>query len=114
MPVSRGARRHLVSLEGPGGPAVPDGEGGWTQTPAPLDPPTWACSIRRASVRDLERVTSGTVLNAASHILEGDFHPGVTRETQITFEGRTFFVNDVINVDERDTHMTVLCQEVVP
>jgi hypothetical protein len=110
---TRGARRHLVSLSGPAGDPVPDGDGGWTTTPAALDPATWFVSIRRASQRDLERLTAGTVVSAASHILEGDYHPGVTRQTTIVYEGRTFFVNDVINVDERDTWMVVLCQEVV-
>lgn len=114
MPVPRGARRHLVTLSGPGGPAVPDGEGGWTTTPSALDPATWYVSIRRASVRDLERLTSGTTLNSASHILEGDFHPGITRETQVTFDGRTFYVNDVQNVEERGIQMILFCQEVVP
>lgn len=111
---TRGAQRHLVSLSGPGGDPVPDGDGGWITTPAPLDPPTLFLSIHRASLRDLERVTAGTAIASASHILEGDWHPGVTRQTVVTFEGRTFYVNDIVNVDERDVSMVLLCQEVVP
>ena len=73
----------------------------------------WYVSIRRASVRDLERLTSGTTLNARVTSSRATFHPGVTRETQITFDGRTFYVNDVQNVEERGIQMILFCQEVV-
>jgi hypothetical protein len=110
---TRGAQRHLVSLAGPVGDPVPDGDGGWTMTPGPLTPATWYCSIRRASLRDLERISAGAAIGLASHILEGDWHPGVTLQTTISHEGRTFYVNDLINVDERDVSLVLLCQEVV-
>jgi hypothetical protein len=110
---TRGAHRHLVSLAGPSGPAVPDGDGGWTTPSAPLDPPTWYVSVRRASVRDVERLAAGTAVASATHLLEGDWHPGITRQSTITFEGRVFYVADVVDVEERHVAMVLLCQEVV-
>jgi hypothetical protein len=110
--MARGDRRHLVTLQGPGTPTSTDGD--WTPgTPEPLDPPTWYCSITPATVRDLERLTAGTTLTAASHILAGDYHPGITTETQILFRGRTFYVSGVQNPGERNIATIAFCQEVV-
>ena len=111
--MARSDRRHLVSLTGPGTP-VPDGEGGYVIPTVPLDPATWWCAINAASARELERMTAGTSLTAASHIVEGDYHPGITTQTQLTFEARTFFVNGVVNPEERDITTIALCSEVVP
>ena len=109
----RSDRRHLVTLTTLGVP-VPDGEGGYTQPPVPLDPPTWWCTITPASARELERLTAGTSLTAASHIVEGDYHAGITTSTQITFEARIFYVNGVVNPEERDLTTIAFCSEVVP
>jgi hypothetical protein len=110
---TKGERRHLVTLQGPGGPPVPDGDGGFTETPAPLTPPTWWCSIVPATARDLERVTAGTTLAAATHVAEGDYHAGITTETEILFRGRTLYVKGVINPEERNITTIALCSEVV-
>jgi head-tail adaptor len=109
----RGARRHLVTLTGPAAP-VPNNDGGWTETRLPLDPPTWFCRIDPASVRDLDFVTAGTTIARASHILEGSYHPGITTATEITFRGRVFYVNGVINPEERNSHTIAFCEEQVP
>src|SRR5262245_15442738 len=92
---TRAERRHLVQLMTQG--YAPDGEGGYVPSPVPLDPPSWRCSIEPASVRELERLTAGTAVTTASYICEGDYHAGITTETQIVFEGRTLYVNGVIN-----------------
>jgi len=116
-----GALRHRITLENPGA-AVPDGDGGFTQTPwQPLFPsPVWA-SIAPASARDLERVGAGTervgagtVLSSATHIVTMRYHSGVTTKTRITFHGRTFNVTGVANPDERNIETIALAMEVVP
>src|SRR5262245_50843944 len=106
----RGAYRHLVTLQGPGG-TVPDGDGGWITTPTDLDPPTWWCAINPASVRDLERLTAGTAVTSASFIVTGDYHPGITTQTQITFEGRLLFVNGTVDPEERHITTIAFCEE---
>jgi head-tail adaptor len=113
-----GRTDQLVTFETP--TSVPDSEGGYLDTWAPLDPATWYVSIRSASVRDLERLTAGTVLAQASHILEGWYHPGVTIATRVrwtdyapdgTSHVRTLHVAGVDNPDRRDEHMRLFCEE---
>src|SRR5262245_30229513 len=106
---TRGERRHLVDLVTAG--YAPDGEGGWTPAPVPLDPPTWRCSIEPAAVRDLEAITAGTAVTSATHIVEGDYHAGITTETQILFNGRTLYVSGVINPEERNVDTICFCEE---
>lgn len=114
----RGKRIHLVTLQSPTGAVVPDGDGGWTEVFANLTPPSLYMSIRPATARDLERVTSGTVLSTASHIFEGDFHPGVTTQTRLTWtdqaaRARSANVVGVSDPEERAINMTLVCVEVV-
>ena len=80
-----GDYRHLVLLQSPGSP-VPDGDGGWTETWSDLSPSTWHVSIEPATARDLERVSAGTVMSTASHIVKGRYHPGVTTKTRISIQ----------------------------
>ena len=110
--VPRGRKRHLVSLSGPG-TAVPDGDGGYTQTAAALSPATMWAEIRPATARDLERVTAGTVMATASHIVTMDYHPQVTTQTRITFKGRTLLVTGVANPEERNIELVLTAEEVV-
>jgi head-tail adaptor len=105
-----GAYRHVVTLAGLGAP-VPDGDGGYTIGPAPLDPPTWHCSIDPATQRELEQVSAGTVITTASHIVRGRWRPDITTETQLTFRGRTLHVTSVRNLEERNITLELVCEE---
>jgi head-tail adaptor len=115
--LSSGRRRLLLSLDAPG-PAVPDGDGGYTQTLAPLDPPTLFADVRPASARDLEGVVAGTVLSTATHLITLPFHPGVTTTTRVQWTDgarrpHTANVTAVVNVDERCIEMVLGATEVV-
>lgn len=112
MAIAIAERRHLVRLQNPG-LAVPDGDGGYTQTWTDLNPPTVKVQIRPASARDLERVASGTVLSTATHVVTGPYHPDVTTQTRVVFGDRTFNVIGVSNIDERNIEMVLTCVEVV-
>lgn len=107
-----GQYRHRVTLEGPGA-AVPDGEGGWTEGFGPLDPPVWDCSIQPASARDLESIGAGTVLSQATHVIKGRYHAGITTQSRLLFESRTFNVVYLANRDERDIESNLVCAEVI-
>ena len=107
-----GALRHRVQLENPG-VAVPDGDGGYTQVPAELNPPEVWASITPATTRELERTVAGTAQSAASHIIRMRYHPQVTTQTQLVFNGRRFYVTGVSNVDERNIELVLTAQEVV-
>lgn len=110
--MARGDYRHTVLFQNPG-PAVPDGDGGYTQSWVDLVPPTWRVSIEPATARDLERVTVGTVTSAASHIVRGDFHPGVTTATRLVFNGRQLSITGVQNIEERGVTMELVAVEQV-
>ena len=54
---------------------VPDGEGGFIEGWADLDPADWPVRITPATARDMERVASGTVITSATHVIEGRWRP---------------------------------------
>jgi head-tail adaptor len=110
--ISIGARRHYVTLENPGA-AVPDGDGGYTQTWTALSPAALYVEIKPATAKDLERVAAGTVLSTASHIVTGPYHAGVTTKTRVTFGTRVFSVTGVSSPDERQIESVMICEEVV-
>jgi head-tail adaptor len=107
-----GARRHAVRVQNPG-PAVADGDGGYSQTWTDLVPATWQVSIVPATSRNLERVTAGTVLATASHVVSGPHHQGVTTQTRILFGARVFQVTGVSNPEELNRETIAICEEVV-
>jgi len=106
-----GGYRHLVTLENPSG-KTPDGEGGYTQTWAPCVPPTMHAAIDVAGAGDQERLTSGTVISQATHVLRMRYHPELSTQTRLTFHGRAFSVTAVHNLEERQQRLLVLCAEV--
>jgi len=110
-----GAYRHRVTVETPHAP-TPDGHGGYTESWAPADPPLWDCAIAPATVRALERLTAGTSLATASHIIRGRFHPGVTTAARIRLDetpARVLLVVHVSNPDERDRETIALASELL-
>jgi SPP1 family predicted phage head-tail adaptor len=110
--MATGAYRHKVAVDNPG-ESVPDGDGGFTTGWAPADPPIVEASIEAASVRALERETAGTVAATATHLIRTRYHKGITTLSRLTFEGRIFEVQTVINVDERDVALLLVCAEAV-
>jgi SPP1 family predicted phage head-tail adaptor len=108
-----GSRPHRVTLQNPG-PAVPDGDGGFTQSWTDLVPPAVSAQIAPATARDLERVAAGTVLSTATHLVTMPYHAGVTTKTRILFNGRSFSVTGVADPEERHVETIAICVEVVP
>jgi hypothetical protein len=70
-----------------------------------IDPATWHCQIQSAATQVVDGLTALFV--------RGRYHPGITLETQIVFEGRTFQVQSVTDVDERHVELTLMVVEVV-
>src|SRR5262245_6521434 len=110
---TRGERRHLVTVYSPGSAAAADGEGNWTSTLVPLTPDTWWVSITPATTRDLERVSAGTTITSASHLVEGAYRGDISTQVQIVFNGRVLHVNGLVNPEERNIRTICVCQEVV-
>ena len=112
---ARGDRVHLVTFEGPG-PAVPDGDGGYTQTWAPLTPAQWYVAIRAATLRDRETVLAGVVAAGASHIVTADYRADVTTATRIRYTdfggvAHIFAIAGVNNVELRGVLMELYVEE---
>lgn len=108
LPASIGQDRDLVTVEAPG-PAIPDGEGGYTYTWTQLSPPTWYVRLRPATARDAEQLTAGTVLTHVSYIIHGRYHPGVTTACRlIDADGEIYQVTSVIDLDHRGTELEVV------
>jgi hypothetical protein len=104
------SRAQWVSFDAPG-PPVPDGDGGYTQGFAPLDPPALYGEIVPATAYALERLQSSTVMATATLLVTVPFHPGITIETRIAWTDaylrpHTANVVGIVNVDER-------CRELV-
>jgi head-tail adaptor len=112
---SAGRRDKLVTLENPGA-GEPDGEGGWTEGWAPLDPAEMYVHLAPATQTDLERVTSGTVISSATHVISLPYHPGVTIETRLRYTEpgrpeRVFAVTALRNPDEADRELVLVAEE---
>lgn len=113
--VPAGQRPHKVTFQVPGDP-VSDGFGGYTEGWTDLTPPVMFVRIQPATVSDLERMTSGNVVASASHIVTGPYHPGVTVKARLLFtdfsgKSRTLTVAGLVNPDERNRELILLCEE---
>ena len=117
--VAAGIRDRLrrVQLDA-AGKGVPDGDGGYTEDYAPLDPPAMYAAVQPATARDVERFASGTVLATATHLITMPFHPGVTTTTRVQWTDdanrpHSANVTAVINVDEACRTLVLGAAEVV-
>jgi head-tail adaptor len=113
--IAAGQRPHKVTVQIPGDP-VPDGYGGYSEGWVDLDPPVLYVRIQPASVSDLERMTSGTVVTSASHIVTGPYHPDLSTKARLLFtdisgKSRTFTVAGLVNPEERNRELILLCEE---
>jgi len=106
--VPAGQRRHEVTLENPGG-SVPDGDGGYIEGWV-LVATAWG-SVTPASAADLRRVVAGTVTALLPYLVVVPYVPGVTTQTRVTFAGRTFAIQAVRNVEERNIQLEIVCEE---
>jgi head-tail adaptor len=107
-----GRRTCFVTLDKPG-PNIPDGHGGWTQTPVALAPPTWFCRIEPAASVPIEQFASGTALSRATYVMTGPFHPGITTTTRVHFKGRVFHVNGVATPEMAEVETILYCEELL-
>jgi head-tail adaptor len=112
MPIASGRRRHVLTLMNPG-EMVPDGGGGWTETPAVLGDVYG--EILPATVRDLERLMPNVVVASASHLVTIPYLPGVTLVSTVIFHDdggdRTFSIAGIVDPEERHLELVLACEE---
>lgn len=117
MTLNIGGMTQLVTLANPGA-AIPDGDGGFTQTWSPLSPSEWWAAMEKASQRAIERNFAGTVLAQATHLFKGRYHPEISTQTRLTWTDRsgrehTANVLDLDDVGGAGAETVVLASEVV-
>ncbi len=101
-----GSLRQVATLSQAPFPPTNDGSGGFTETPVPLNPATWRCSIesgtRRAGAET--RLISDTILSNTTHIFHGRFHDGITNRTIIVWTDRAGRVHtgNVLGTEDTD------------
>ncbi len=112
MPTYAGQRRHRLTVTNPG-ELLPDGGGGWTETPETLLEVFG--EIVPASVRDLERQMPNVVVASASHVVTIPYVPGVTLTSQVIFHDtgidRTFTIAGIVDPEERHIQLVLACEE---
>lgn len=101
--INVGRLRTLMTVQSPGA-TVPDGDGGFTQTPVATSPPTWRVSIAKASQRSGERLFASTVLAHATHIVSGRYNSTIVPQMRLTWTDRSGRVHqaNVLDVDDTD------------
>jgi head-tail adaptor len=102
-------KRHSVAVFAPSAP-FPDGDGGYTETIAPLDPPTWSVAIDTA-VTGSERQVGSSVQASITHVIRGDWRPDITTRTQCVFNGRRFYLRSVTDDQEARRGLRCLAEE---
>lgn len=106
-----GDRPHRITLQNPG-PAVPDGDGNYTQTWSDLAPASVSAAIEPATASKLERISAGTVSASATHIVTIPYHPQVTTRTRLLIPGaRVLNVTGLMDPDERHVDLILTCEE---
>jgi head-tail adaptor len=105
------ARRHLVQVFGPS-TRVPDGEGGYTETLGPLDPPTWNVSIEPVATTADQLAAGATIQTTGQYRVVGDYRPDLRTTSRLDFNGRQFYVNGIANATEANAELELLCREV--
>lgn len=112
MQAKPGQRRDRVLLQNPI-TDVPDGDGGFIQAWADLDPPRINVSITSPSAAQLQRAKAGTVLSQSTRIILAPYHAGITTDTRILFGARQINVTGIRDIDERHIELEIIGEEVI-
>jgi head-tail adaptor len=96
------------------GPTVPDGEGGFTQTPTVLASRV-AAAVVPATAQALERLTANTVASSASHLVTLRYRAGITTQTALVFHDgptdRPMAITGLYDPEERHVELVLACVE---
>jgi SPP1 family predicted phage head-tail adaptor len=93
------------------GPNVPDGTG-WVQSWIDLPPPDFA-HITPATQASLERISAGTVISEATHVVDIAYRSDLTTKCRFLIEGRSLSILGIFDKDERHVELQLVCAEVV-
>lgn len=108
MAIAAGRLRHAVTVQAPA--RVPDGAGGWTETPATIAGGDTYGELAPVAGKS-ERLLGERLRAVASHVLTIRYLENVNERCSVLFEGRTFAVRGVANVLERDELLVLALEE---
>ena len=60
-----------------------------------------------------EKFTADQTTPGLSHEIRIRYKSGITPDMQLRFDGRTFGIVSVINIDERNREMILMCREIL-
>jgi SPP1 family predicted phage head-tail adaptor len=108
-------KRTRITLQGPAGPPVPDGDGGHTQDYVDLDPAQTQAHIAPATARNLERAAAGSTLALATHLITIWYRPDVTTQTRVIVPpNRRLNVLSVTDPAGDARELALVCTEIAP
>lgn len=93
------------------GPPVPDGTGfvqSWIDLPPAAD-----AHMTPATQAALERITAGTVISMATHIVNIPYRDDLTTKARFLIDGRQLSVLGIFDKDERHAELDLVCAEIV-
>lgn len=103
-----GKLRHRITIQQL--TQTPDGAGGYTKSWVPFAT-VWA-SVEPISGK--EYFEAQQTQSAVTHKIRIRYHTGITPVMRIDFKGRIFGIESVINWEERNRDMMLMCTEVTP
>lgn len=110
MKMGPGKLRHLITFQEK--IQVPDGYGGyaeeWTEKAKKFALITPVKAMKRFEAMQLGFEITHTV------VIRKDLNLPITADMKIEFEGRTFDILSIIDIDEGDRYLELSCKEVVP
>lgn len=107
-----GRLRHRVTLQTPG-PAIPDGDGGYTDSATTLVSRAPA-EVEPATASSMERIGANTVTASASHLVTLRYVPGVTTKTRAIVHDvtdREFSITGIFDEAMRHRVLVLACVE---
>ena len=114
MRTSIGARPHRVIVKNPGR-MIPDGDGGYVNLPD-ISPVPWQVAIISATAADIQNSEADTVIATKLHLVHGQYRGDISTKSQLVFTDldgkvRTFDVDGVENIEQRNFELVVSCTE---
>jgi len=105
-----------IQLSAPPDPPIPDGEGGYDDTPIPLTPPGDWAAIEPATSTDQELPIAGAVAGSLTHAVTIRYRPDMNLSVQITFVDlrhvtRRLWVRSIQDPFEQHELLKLWCEE---
>lgn len=108
-PIPAGALRHRLTIQAEN----PTADGGGGQGADPWADPVTVATVwgRVEPLKGRERMQAMQLRGQVSHRVTIRHRPGITAQMRVLFDGRAFNIRAVVNVEERNRILELLCEE---